>query len=561
MQILSPPKKPRASERGIVLVASLLFVLLTSVLVLVLMTTTTGERTQSSNVQTAKLALYAADAGVRTQQQVLANLAKVKVDSCVAAWTAAGALPSQPVISNPAVLFPAGTLGGLYASSSTNPVFTADASIKFSAATAGPASQTFDYMFTLQSRGALSTTGRRNVEATGVLRVSASRASFADYLLLTNQFKMANSSKVWFTSSDVFDGRVHTNDGFKFAFDPVFHDRVTQGSATATFYNNGGTEITADADNNGSIDNPEFFGGYLRGQPTIPLPTNANDQMCAALGMTPNNGTAPTSAQINTALGVPSGTPASKGYVVNNGTQVTGGLYIQGTATRVKVSADTVNDLQFYQISVGPNHISIEIDKIADRTRVWDSAGMGGGPDHVYNGMPNGVMFANGGINNLIGPDRTITGGVDPAIAVNHRALIASSGDIVIQGDLTCDAYDSQTNVLGILSAGAVRIGASAPENLNLDAFVMACGASDGEFRVDNHSSGSPRGALNLRGGVVASFYGAFYTWDDQGNPVSGYTRNFHYDGRGLIPPAYPTTNTPLQADSPTARIIAWKEI
>jgi len=561
MRILSLPKKTRDSERGIVLVASLLFVLLTSVLVLVLMTTTTGERTQSSNVQTAKLALYAADAGVRTQQQVLANLAKVKVDSCVDAWTAAGALPSQPVISNPAALFPAGTLGGLYASSSTNPVFTADASIKFSAATAGPASQTFDYMFTLQSRGALSTTGRRNVEATGVLRVSASRASFADYLLLTNQFKMANNSKVWFTSSDVFDGRVHTNDGFKFAFDPVFHDRVTQGSATATFYNNGGTEITADADNNGSIDNPEFFGGYLRGQPTIPLPTNANDQMCAALGMTPNNGTAPTSAQINTALGVPSGTPASKGYVVNNGTQVTGGLYIQGTATRVKVSADTVNDLQFYQISVGPNHISIEIDRAANRTRVWDSAGMGGGPDHVYNGVPNGVTFANGGINNLIGPDRTITGGVDPAIALNHRALIASSGDIVIQGDLTCDAYDSQTNVLGILSAGAVRIGVSAPDNLNLDAFVMACGATDGEFRVDSHSSGSPRGALNLRGGVVASFYGAFYTWDDQGNPVSGYTRNFHYDGRGLIPPYYPTTNTPLQADTPTARIIAWKEI
>jgi Tfp pilus assembly protein PilX len=53
----APPVSPRASERGIVLVASLLFVLLTSVLVLVLMNTTTGERTQSSNVQTAKLAL------------------------------------------------------------------------------------------------------------------------------------------------------------------------------------------------------------------------------------------------------------------------------------------------------------------------------------------------------------------------------------------------------------------------------------------------------------------------------------------------------------------------
>jgi hypothetical protein len=117
-------------------------------------------------------------------------------------------------------------------------VFTADASIQFSAAEAGPASQTFDYMFTLQSRGALSTTGRRNVEARGVLRVSASRASFADYLLITEQFKMANNGTVYFTSSDVFDGRVHTNDGFKFAFRPVFHDRVA-GKRDGQFYNNG----------------------------------------------------------------------------------------------------------------------------------------------------------------------------------------------------------------------------------------------------------------------------------------------------------------------------------
>ena len=81
MRLIAPPVRPSASERGIVLVAALLFVLLSSVLVLTMMVTTTGERTQSSNAQTAKLALYAADAGVRAQQQVLANLAKAKIDS------------------------------------------------------------------------------------------------------------------------------------------------------------------------------------------------------------------------------------------------------------------------------------------------------------------------------------------------------------------------------------------------------------------------------------------------------------------------------------------------
>lgn len=562
MRSIAPPVRPHASERGIVLVASILFVLLASVLVLVLMTTTTGERTQSSNVQTAKLALYSADAGVRAQQQLIANFAKDKMDSCYAAWVAAGSLPSQPIITNPASLFPVGVLGSPYAASSTNPVFNASGSISFSAAASGPASQSFDYMYTITASGALSSTGKRNVQSTGVLRLSASRGSFSDYLVLVHSFKMANNGTVYFTSSDRFDGRMHANDGFKFAFRPAFQDRVTQGSANATFYNNGGTPVVADADNNGSIDVPSFYGGYFRGQSTIPLPTNVNDPQSVALGLTPT-GLAPTTTQINTALGYPSGGAPSKAYVINDGTNVTGGLYILGTATRTILSVDTTNDRQYYQLSVGGNHISVEVDPANNRTRVWDKANFGGGYDHQYIGVPKNVLFASGGINNLTGPDRDVsTGFVPPAMAVNQRELIASPGDIVINGDLTCDEYDAKTNVLGIISSGgAVRIGSGAPDNLNLDAFIMACGATTGEFRVDGYNSGMPRGAVNLRGGVVATFYGAFYTWDVDGNPVTGYTRNFHYDRRGLIPPLYPSSGVPLRPDLPSARTLAWKEI
>ena len=173
------------------------------------------------------------------------------------------------------------------------------------------------------------------------------------------------------------------------------------------------------------------------------------------------------------------------------------------------------------------------------------------------------MIYASGGINNLTGPARDAsTGSVPPALAINQKLLIASNTDIVIQGDLTDDQYDSNTNVLGIFSSGgAVRIGSGAPNNLNVDAFVMACGATTGEFTVDNWNSGSPRGVMNLRGGVVSSFYGAFYTWDTNGNPVTGYTRNFHYDRRGLIPPMYPTVPNSLKTDTPSARTIAWKEL
>jgi len=561
MRLIAPPVRPSASERGIVLVAALLFVLLSSVLVLTMMVTTTGERTQSSNAQTAKLALYAADAGVRAQQQVLANLAKAKIDSCFAAWVAAGSMPSQPIVASPTTLFPAGTLGPAYSANSANPAFSASGSINYSTGGVSPASQSYDYMYTIVSSGSLNATGGRRVQSHGMLRLSASRGSFSDFLVLTDQFKMANNGTVWFTSSDLFDGRMHTNDGFRFAFQPEFQDRVTQGGANATFYNNGDTPVVADANNNGSIDMPKFYGGYLRSQPTIALPTNANDPQSFSLGLTPN-GTAPTTTQVNTALGYPSGGAPSKGYVINDGTNVTGGLYVLGTATTVKVYADTTNDRQYYRISVGPNHMSIEIDPAANKTRVWNKPNTTGSPDNVYTGVPRGVLFASGGISNLAGPDRdVVTGDVPAAMAENQRQLIASPGDIVIQGDLTCDVYDAATNVLGIWSSGgSVRIGNSAPDNLHLDAFVMACGATDGEFRVDNYNSGLPRGTVNLRGGVVARFYGAFYTWDVDGNPVTGFTRHFQYDRRGLIPPLYPTTNR-FETDNPTARTLVWKEI
>src|SRR5262249_46288707 len=156
--------KPAANERGIVLVAALLFVLLSAVLVMTMMVTTTGERTQSSNTQTARLSLYAADAGVRAQPQLLANLPKAKLDSCCAAWVAAGSQASQPIISTPSALFPAGTLVGVNAATSANPVFTASANVNFSDAGVGTASQTYNYMFTITSSGAQSTTGQRRVQ-------------------------------------------------------------------------------------------------------------------------------------------------------------------------------------------------------------------------------------------------------------------------------------------------------------------------------------------------------------------------------------------------------------
>jgi hypothetical protein len=88
----------------------------------------------------------------------------------------------------------------------------------------------------------------------------------------------------------------------------------------------------------------------------------------------------------------------------------------------------------------------------------------------------------------------------------------------------------------------------------------MATAAADGEFTVDNYSSGSARGTFHLRGGSVTTYYGAFYTFNANGQLQTGYARDFHYDRRGLIPPYFPTTNR-FTSDEPMARTIVWKEM
>ena len=146
-------------------------------------------------------------------------------------------------------------------------------------------------------------------------------------------------------------------------------------------------------------------------------------------------------------------------------------------------------------------------------------------------------------------------------IAQDTQLLLAATGDVVIQRDLTYEGYPNSKNVFGIYSSGgSVRVGGSAPDNMNLDAFVMATGGA-GSFTVDSYGSGSSRGIFNLRGGMVESFYGAFGTFNSTtGQQSSGYARNFMYDRRGIIPPYYPVTNR-FTANVPSARTLAWREL
>lgn len=555
----------RGRERGIALVAAVLIVLLSSVMVATFMTTTNGERTISSNVQTAKISLYAADAGIRTCQQVLANMAQTKLDSCVTTWTTNGANPSSPVISAPGSLFPP---GGVSVSTS-DPPFSATGTIAFQDSDLTDTSQVYNYFFTIQSTGNTRNTGLRRVQSQGLLRVSAERGSFADYLLFTNTHTMGNGSNIWFTSSVRFDGRTHTNTQYRFAYQPRFDDLVTSVNSKAWYYNGSSNSANwreLNANNNGTVDVPVFGGGFLRGQTNVPLPTNTFNQQGMAAGSASTTTAAIPNSTLNSMLtngaSTSSSAPPNGVYVPNTspggtGTSgaVTGGIYIQGNADEVKMWCDTTTNIQYYRVRQGSSYTTITVNQTLGTTTVAPPSG----PVRNYTGTPRGVMYCSGSVSDLRGPDRS-SGLAVPGIAEGTRLLLCTQGDIVLQRDLTLENYEGRTNVLGLYSAGgSVRVGTSAPNDCNLDAFIMATGSS-GQFMVDSHNSGSPRGTFHLRGGMVTQYYGAFFTFNSSGTLLTGYARDYHYDRRGLIPPYYPSINR-FNADTPIARTLSWKEI
>ncbi len=547
-------------ERGIALIAAVLVVLLSSVLVATFLFTTTGERSMSSNVQIAKASLYAADAGVRALQQDLGNRLNAKIDSCCAAYTGV-----DSVIRRPGLLFPAPP--SAFTVSSTNPNFTAAGTIQYNTGVVGASQQWYEYRFTVASTGTTGLSGQRRVQAQGLLRVTASRNSFTDYLIYTNTHTLADGSSIWFSSNTSFDGRVHTNTGFKFAFRPTFYDLVTSHSSTADFNNNGNGVVTANADNNGTIDQPFFYNGFDRSVPTVPLPTNAYNQQNAALLGDPSRTTAPSNSDINghCNTGVSgSSTPPNGIYISHDGSGNPVGFYIKGDLSMCKMWADTVSNQQWYQMRQGTTTKTILVTGGGTGVQVWNGSSATGSPAETYvSGSGSsmiGVMYVDGGISDLRGPDRSGST-VLPAISENTKLLIAAKNDVVIQRDITCDSYNNNNNVLGIMSAnGSVRIGSSMPNDAYLDAYVMAIGSS-AEFTVDSYDTGDPRGTFHLRGGMVAQYYGAFGTFNSRtGSYASGYGRDFKYDRRGLIPPCYPTTTT-FSHSTPVARTLSWKEI
>jgi hypothetical protein len=143
----------------------------------------------------------------------------------------------------------------------------------------------------------------------------------------------------------------------------------------------------------------------------------------------------------------------------------------------------------------------------------------------------NGALFVNNGT-------LTISG------TLNGRLTAGASRDINIPNNIVY-ANDPRTNpastdTLGLISEEDVVINSNAPNNLEIDASIMALNTS---FMLNNWSQGPAKGTLSVFGGIIQNQRGPVGTFSGT-TKLSGYSKNYNYDQRLLAspPPFVPTT-------------------
>jgi hypothetical protein len=297
--------------------------------------------------------------------------------------------------------------------------------------------------------------------------------SFSQYGTFVNRF---NQSSVW--ASGVFQGKVHTNDRFRYSSSSsvTFQGEVTQVSSTydynSTAYNVSG--VTANSTPHTGV----TFNSSYTTTSTLPLPTNVYAQKLAVLNSTgradanfpstdPGDPTAPpdpTVAQMKTVLrGANNAPPPTTGSgaseVINNGVYLPatdvagqptisgGGIYVKGSVDEMSLTKGS-NGAQVYSIRQGTSTTTVTITPPSSgNTGTTVITGPSG--TTTFQGVPldrtnpisieqkPGVaLYVDGKISNLHGPAAS-GGTVAAAIAKDTALTIVSTGDITVTGSIT----------------------------------------------------------------------------------------------------------------------------
>ena len=430
--------------------------------------------------------------------------------------------------------------------------------------------------------------GKRNVVIQGEYQFAIGGSSFAKYALFTDIHTTAPSggspgTEVWFGKNTLFNGPVHTNNFFRFQHNSWFGDEITSAGCNSP-------QITSCLSNNFSKQGASFYGKGFVAKGSLNSPTNPSYSNTYGTHAPQLNGGVDWSSSY---VSMPSSdvdiANAAKDQGLYNNAN-SGDIYslTMWAANSSGVAVSSGAEYQYIEMCVTSSSCTtyrydenMALQKYNGSTWSYhvtnDGITLNGSSDaHKF----NGVIYTTQDVLRFRGPSRSPAGSTSAsaapaALASFAQVNVSANRHIRITQDLkyedrpctgslyrnssgvvvspTCDNL-AAANVLGIYSQiGEVLVGngygdttLNAPNNIEINGVLMS---STDEVRVENHSSGSSRGTLNLLGGIIERYYGAFGTVNSStGAAVTGYSRSFTYDERmagGLAPPYFPTTQLP----------------
>ncbi len=223
------------------------------------------------------------------------------------------------------------------------------------------------------------------------------------------------------------------------------------------------------------------------------------------------------------------------------------GLTLDASAIDLPVNTDML-----YAEAAKPDGLQLSGNPVIIRFRT-DASGKpylqvtAGGSTTTKSYPANGVIYVNG--------NAQVEGTVRGQITVGCDGDIDVIDNLVYYTDPRVDP--SSTDLCGLVAEGNVMMAYNTANMDSADETVMAAiMALDTSWGARSYSSGSPRGKLNVYGGVIQKQRGAVGTFSaSSGTTASGYEKHYEYDSRLMDtpPPAFPTTG---QVEK-----IAWNEI
>ncbi len=324
-------------------------------------------------------------------------------------------------------------------------------------------------------------------------------SKFAYYSVLE---KDPDGDVIWWTAKDTIWGPFHTQDYMHVANHPVFHGKVTTAKNDIIYYTSKNSDYPViDGDFQKNID--------------LPLPYNSIlDLKSAAIQGgkdIPQTSTNTTTTQQTWVDGYYQGSGWSKKWIPGH----------YETTTTTTSTSDTVY-ITFVKDSV---QIKMGITKPSTTYKTSVIA-------------PNGVIFVEGMNTRLKG-------------TVKGQFTVGCDKDIYLDDNIVynTDPLKNSTDVLGIVAKNNILITDNSPNghDINIDASLYS---QEGGIGAENYSTGSPRGNINLIGGIIqyerqpVGQFNASNNGNGKSEAVHGYSKRYKYDNRlsTISPPFFPNT-------------------